>query len=194
MGIDLLSPPEVPDRCTFIQADILKLRFNRTRGFYIQDGPTLGFFDAATCSSPCEEFSLFGMPHFHPNPPHPAMGLKLFEHSRNLLIKSGVPFIMENVKAAQNFVGFADGCCGPFFLWGPLVPPLVPMGIKKGIKHAAGFNKNMSAEEKRLCRLNDKMIQSGSKSKARKEYTAKAATIPPELAHCTAEYAERVSA
>lgn len=152
----------------------------------------LGFFDFICGSSPCEKFSLFRMAHFHPNPPYPELGIKLFNHTRELCEASEVPYVMENVAGAEDFVGPAAHRCGPFYLWGNAVPPLMPRGIKKGIKHAEGFHRDMTPEQKRLCRLKDTMLRSGSKSKVRKDHTAAAATIPPELASCVAEYAERL--
>lgn len=197
VAIDLTLPTmEIPERCTFLQLDILKLGWLPTEGLvYCRDDGTiltLGFFDYICASSSCEEFSLFGMSHFHPNPPYPSTGIKLFNHTRHLCESSGVNYIMENTNRAQDFVGKAENHAGPFYLWGNSVPMLMPMGIKKGIKHAEGFRKDMTQEEKRLCRLKDSMLRSGSKSKVRKEHTAIAATIPAELSACIADYAERL--
>ena len=89
-------------------------------------------FDFICASSPCEEFSVHGMKHFHPNPKYPEMGLKLFNHTRALCEASGVPYVMENVRAAQQFVGQAERHCGSFYLWGNGIPPLIPKGITKG--------------------------------------------------------------
>lgn len=198
VGVDLVAPPDVPEGCTFVAGNILDLRWQDDVGFFLAcDGipyRILGFFDFACASSPCEEFSLFGMSHFHPNPPYPAIGIQLFNHTRATLEESGVRYVMENVRPARDFVGAPAHHCGPFYLWGNSVPPLMPQGIKKGIKHAEGFSKEMSAEEKRLCRLQDTMLRSGSKSKARKEHTAAAATIPTELSACVVDYAEAIMA
>lgn len=196
VGIDVTAPPDVPNGCALVLADILLLKYQDDVGFWIDVNGIphkfLGHFDFVCASSSCEEFSLYGMAHFHPNPPYPSMGIKLFNHTRELCEKSGVKYIMENTNRAQDFVGNAVNHAGPFYLWGNSVPPLMPMGIKKGIKHAEGFRKDMNPEEKRLCRLKDTMLRSGSKSKMRKEHTAKAATIPAELANCVADYAERI--
>jgi len=198
VGIDWNSQ-EAPEGCRFIQYDVERLHWSNEIGFYLSlhgkvPSVYLGKFDFVASSSPCEEFSLFGMAHFHPNPPYPSTGIRLFNHTRNLLHTAEVNYIMENTKRAQGFVGTAANHAGPFYLWGNSVPPLMPMGIKKGIQHAAGFRNDMTPEEKRLCRLKDTMLRSGSKSKIRKEHTAKAATIPSELANCVADYAERICA
>lgn len=181
VGIDVAEPSEIPQGVTFIKRNALEI-----------DAAYMRQFDFGWASSPCEEFSVHGMKHFHPNPKFPDMGLVLFCWTRRQFELSGIPFSMENVRAAQQFVGDAENHAGPFYLWGNAVPPLMPIGITKGIQHAAGFHRDMDPEEKRLCRLQDTMLRSGSKSKVRKEHTARAATIPTELANCVADYAGRL--
>ena len=97
----------------------------------------LGNFDFICASSPCEQFSVHGMKHFHPNPPYPELGIKLFNHTRAICEASGVPYVMENVRAAQQFVGQAVNHCGPFYLWGNAVPVLMPQGVNKGMSRKA---------------------------------------------------------
>jgi hypothetical protein len=87
--------------------------------------------DFIWASSPCEEFSVHCMKHFHPNPKHPEMGIRLFEHTRNICEQSGVDYVMENVRCAEKFVGRAVNHCGPFYLWGNAVPAVMPQGITK---------------------------------------------------------------
>lgn len=230
VGVDLVEPPEIPQMCQFVKADILML----TDG-YVPLAPNLGFrelseFDFICASSPCEQFSVHGMKHFHPNPPYPELGIKLFEHTRALCEASSVPYVMENVRAAQQFVGQAVHHCGPFYLWGSGVPPLMNQGIVKGKsfraapgaymeKRPAGvsiqewrnrwqlevealamgvgggnggeFAKLIPAERKEW-RKRYQILSAGSRSSARKVMTAAAATIPPELASCVADYAERI--
>lgn len=153
-------------------------------------------FDFICASSPCEQFSVHGMKHFHPNPPYPEMGIKLFNHTRMLCESSGVPYVMENVRAAQAFVGTARHHCGPFYLWGSGVPPLMNQGIQKGIQLRGSVKgwqwKTMTLEQRRETRKTDFMIQYQSGSEKRKAMTALAATIPPELASCVCDYAERL--
>ncbi len=189
VGIDLVEPPDTPARCEFLQGNVLELT-----------GDWFPTFDFIVASSPCEEFSVHGMKHFHPNPRYPEMGIKLFNHTRSLCEASGVPYVMENVRAAQQFVGNAVHHCGPFYLWGPGVPPLIHSGITKSV-HAlqmaggslsgAAFNR-LSAEEKRAYRNKSPWQNANSKSPQRKKWTAQVATIPPELASCVAAYAERL--
>src|SRR5882724_10654240 len=130
--IDLQEPSEVPLGCRFIQCDVLRLKAKQ--GFIWI--PEYGWIavDAIVASTPCEEFSVHGMRLFHPNPKHPELGIKLFNHVRSLCQAAGVPYVMENVRAAQQFVGNAVHHCGPFYLWGNAVPPLLNQGITKGSK------------------------------------------------------------
>jgi len=194
VAIDLVRPSEVPDGCLFLQLDVMKLGWLPGEGLvYCNDTGeihTIGFFDFICASSPCEEFSVHGMKHFHPNPKYPENGIKLFNHTRSICEASGVPYVMENVRAAQQFVGTAVQHCGPFYLWGSGVPPIIPRNIRKGIntggaQQAAGFTREQLREYRRK---NDPMW-SNSKSEKRKQATAIAATIPPELALCVADYA-----
>lgn len=183
VGIDLTVPPEIPHGCTFIQRDILTMTAEDVQGF-----------DFICASSPCEQFSIHGMRHFHPNPKYPELGLALFNHTRMLCEASGAAYVMENVRSAQKFVGNAVNHCGPFYLWGNSVPPLMPQGITKGNRQGSGgCAKKLKGQELKDYRKNYEALQVGSKSKARAEMTAKWATIPQELTSCVADYAERIT-
>jgi hypothetical protein len=185
VGVDLVEPPEIPENCTFVRANILTTPFVESLTGHLPD--------FIVASSPCEEFSVHGMKHFHPNPKYPEIGIKLFNHTRKLCEVAGVPYVMENVRSAQKFVGNAVSHCGPFYLWGTGVPPLLNQGIKKGIDMGGSqVVKGLSRAEITVYRKQFDMMWSGSKSEARKQATAKAATIPPELANCVADYAERL--
>jgi hypothetical protein len=111
--------------------------------------------------------------------------IRLFNYTRQLCEASGLPYVMENVRAAQQFVGPAVHHCGPFYLWGNAVPPLLNQGITKGTKFGA-----WTKEERK--RNKEPYRHTGSGSKARAELKAKIATIPLELANCVAEYATRL--
>jgi|SRR5581483_5602780 len=184
VGVDLTEPPEIPANCKYIHSDIMEIhvRWDET--------PWLKGFDFICASSPCEEFSVHGMKHFHPNPKYPENGIRLFNHTRSICEASGVPYVMENVRPAQKFVGRAQNHCGPFYLWGSGVPPLMPQGIIKGMtREAMGFREFKGSP---VWNRKHPLISSGSKSKDRKEMTAQNATIPPELSSCVATYAERI--
>jgi hypothetical protein len=186
VGIDLFEPPEIPAGCTFYQLDILSI--SRVQGWIYGWN-----FDFICASSPCEQFSVHGMKHFHPNPPYPELGIKLFNHTRAICEASGVPYVMQNVRPAQKFVGNATQHCGPFYLWGSGVPPIMPQGITKGIDVGSSKAvKGMDKEQKRLYRLQFPYNSSFSWSDMRRTSTAKVATIPPELSNIVADYAERI--
>jgi hypothetical protein len=183
--VDLVRPAEIPEGAMFFPTNVLDWTADDLR-----------MYDFVCASSPCEQFSLFGMKHFHPNPKHPEMGIKLFEHTRTICEESGVPYIMENVRAAQQFVGQAVHHCGPFYLWGNGVPPLLHKGIIKGTRITPGntVQKALDNGDKERVREIRRQQQrefskrAGGASKA----PALSATIPPELANCVAEYAERI--
>jgi hypothetical protein len=186
-GIDLTTPPEFPAHCNFLKMDILDITPQWIAEHH---------FDFICASSPCEQFSVHGMKHFHPNPPYPELGIKLFNHTRALCEASGVPYVMENVRAAQKFVGKANAHAGPFYLWWNIRPMFgrpLPRGITKGIDVGSSkIIKTMNKEQRRVYRSQFIWNQAWSSSLQRGRDTAKAATIPPELSACVCDYAERI--
>jgi len=179
VGVDLQEPPEIPPGCEFIKLDVLDIRWRERPAKHFNTcldaaNPFWEFCvpDFIVASSPCEQFSVHGMKHFHPNPKYPEMGIKLFNHTRQLCEASGLPYVMENVRAAQQFVGNA-------------VPPLLHHGIIKGMtRKACGFReyKGEPGWSKRQ----------GMAKRDDKEQASRAAIIPPELANCVCDYAERL--
>ena len=193
VGVDLVCPPSPwPDNTTFFDFDIVTI--NAESIFHITPNNIIRIhqFDFICASSPCEQFSLFRMRHFHPNPPYPELGIKLFNHTRAICEQSGVPYILENVYAAQQFVGRAQQHCGPYYLWGSAVPPLMPQGISKGISQGGDSFTKLTTEERRERRKQYGFLKTQPSSEERKNLTSGAATIPPELANCVCEYAERI--
>lgn len=186
-AVDLKRPRrEIPKGVEFVQADVMtwEITHPRTRIMRLYadfGGYSFDFPDFICASSVCDGFASFGMPHYRKNPPHPVKEIKLFEHTRRICDESGVPYVMENVRTAQQFVGPAIGHCGSFYLWGNAVPPILPQGITKAkwkpnVIHGRNAPGNFAPE------LNW----------PKAERKAKLATIPPELAHAVAEYAERL--
>jgi len=171
--VDLVEPKEIPQGCQFIRGDVRGVEV--INGVFYWGCTKLGRFDFGCASSPCEEFAVFGMAHFHPNPKYPEHGIMLFETTRQLYEASGIPYVMENVRPARKFVGTPAHRCGPFALWGSGVPPLMPQGINKGF----------GAWDRKYI-----LTTGSSKSKRRQELKAQWAEIPPELANCVADYAE----
>jgi len=175
MGVDLIEPPEIPFGCDYRRYDVLRLNAD----WIAHEG-----FDFICASPPCEQFSVHGMKHFHPNPPYPELGVKLFDHTRAICEASGLPYVIENVRAAQKFVGNAVHHCGPFYLWGNAVPPLMPQGLKKGIDWPRPVNGKRDYQRS--------YNWHSGKGQKRRDDTARVATIPPELSKCVADYAERL--
>jgi hypothetical protein len=174
--VDLVRPAEIPAGCEFIQCDVLDIKVHQFRNDLLiptgESSQRIILPDFLWASSPCNEFSPWGQRNFHPQPPYPQEGIKLFNYTRSLCeALPDVRYVLENVRAAEQFVGKAKAHAGSFYLWGSGVPALLPKGIVKGFTHAGG---RYRAHENR--------------SITPKE----AATIPPELANCVAEYAERL--
>lgn len=181
-GFDIEPQPDY--KGIFVQCDILALTADDLR----QYGASF-----ATCSSPCEQFSVHGMPHFHPSPKYPDMGIDLFNHSRSLLEELGIPYVMENVRSAERFVGKATNHCGPFYLWGNAVPALMPPATRKGISQFVPNFKELTREQITAWRRINDPMWSSSKSLKRKEATAAAAMIPLTLARAVAEVARTLA-
>lgn len=176
--VDLKRPSHIPDHCTFVQMDVLEIGHHLPRFTFGIDW--VREFDFICASSPCEQFST--LRNFRPPVPYPELGIKLFNHTRRICEESGVPYIVENVAGAMRYVGKAVNHCGPFYLWGNAVPPILPHGIRKGLTALAMGCR----ERKNQPGWNVRGLGLG------KNDTAKIATIPPELANCVAEYAERL--
>ncbi len=198
VGVDLVEPPEIPQGCRFIKADVMSVSLygdgRRIGALYdvAKNWHAIEPLDFICASSPCEQFSLFRMRHFHPNPPYPELGIKLFNHARSICEASGVPYILENVYAAQQFIGRANHHCGPYYLWGNGVPPIMPQGISKGISQGGDSFTKLTPAERRERRKQYAFLKTQPNSGERKNLTGQAATIPPELASCVADYAERI--
>lgn len=185
-GFDIEPQPDY--KGIFVQCDILALTANDLR----QYGASF-----ATCSSPCEKFSVHCMKHFHPNPPYPEFGVRLFNHSRALLEEMEIDYVMENVACAEKFVGKAVNHCGPFYLWGNAVPGVFPphaYKVTKGIDMGSSLvAKGMSKEEIKAYRRKFDSMWSSSKSPQRKAATAQAAMIPLPIARAVAEVAKNLA-
>jgi hypothetical protein len=181
VGVDLVEPPTIPQGCTFARADILECSASPTSGFWYGNFCNEPPFDFICASPPCEQFST--LRNFRQPVAYPALGIKLFNHTREICEASGVPYVMENVAGAMRYVGKPVNRCGPFYLWGTGVPPLMPQGIRKGLTALV-----MGCRERKgQAGWNDR----GTDRKGQND-TAKVATIPPELSACVADYAERL--
>jgi len=128
IGVDLYDQAHYPAGAEFRRADCLTL-----------DGRQFAGATLVVASSPCDEFSPFSMPWTRArNPPYPVNGIALFRAAERIAREAGAPLVLENVRAAQPFVGRAVLHVGPFYLWGNGVPALVPASLRRKKKEAYG--------------------------------------------------------
>ncbi len=184
VAMDLKEPKHIPDGVEFVRVDVLELRAIERRVFVpaqIYGALQSWKPDAICASSPCEGFAVWGMKHFHPDPPWPHLAITLFNHTRSLCEETKLPYIMENVRAAQRFVGQANAHAGSFHLWGTMIPPILPQRLTKGatqMRRDGRFRRRGGVDE-RMYRAKDVRA-------------SELATIPLELSACVADYAERI--
>jgi C-5 cytosine-specific DNA methylase len=122
-------------------------------------------------SPPCQEYSLWGMRMFHPNPPIPDK--TLWNAAIRIGLEAGVPTLIENVRGAQYWWGRANWKCGPFYFWNdtPALWPYVPLKVKAVVDNIKNGKRRGKAVNARY----------GSRSKQRAEVTAMSSKIPFEL-------------
>jgi hypothetical protein len=173
VGVDLVRPECIPERCEFVKMDVLSIKTIGPTSFYYG-------FDFICASPPCEQFSVHCMKFLKKKEhPYPALGIKLFNHTRQLCEDSGLSYVIENVRCAEQFVGKAVHHANAFYLWGNSVPPILPKGFLKMGNQGGYYKKNAP----------NGFVHDPP---GRRQPTAKSATIPPELANCVADYAERI--
>jgi len=154
-------------------------------------------------SPPCQEYSYRAMP-WKRAKALPAPSNELFEAPFRIQSEASaaagryIPLIVENVRAAQRWVGPARWHYGSFFLWGD-VPALMPKPSgKKGVGNWFGpADKRGDPREASLYSLRSEAIKQhasgkvwfdsgftrfGSRSARRKAATAEIAKIPLGLA------------
>ncbi len=148
--------------------------------FVMQDVLTLHgsqFKDASIIvgSSPCQEFSYRAMPWTRAKAlPPPYSGMELFEAQfriqREACEAAGryIPIVVENVRAAESWVGPARWHFGPYYLWGD-IPALMPLSARPK-QIGTWFYHTLGARA------------FSAHSKQRKAWTAQIAKIPFPLA------------
>jgi len=123
IGYDIDPQPLYPGR--FIQCDVKLLS-----GVQWQSDALI------VASPPCEQFSRHQMPWTRAkNPPEP--DLSIVEACWRIQLESGLPMVMENVRAAQRWLGKAKAHVGPYYLWGD-VPAVLPFSAKFRKKESYG--------------------------------------------------------
>lgn len=115
----------------FIQADLLTWK-----GWLEIDAR------AVVASPPCEEFSRHAMPWLRAkNPPEPS--LALINRCFAIAAVKRLPITLENVRAAQWWIGRSVDNCGPFHLWGDVPHNLPAVTVKK--QNIAGQRRDLRA-------------------------------------------------
>lgn len=181
IGVDLEWLCWPPENCEFERNNLFSITAQWIRNL----GATFG-----VASTPCTEFAKFGMRMFHAAPPYPENGIKMFKHAEKCFTEAGIPFVMENVRSAQQFLGDAVNHCGPFYLWGNAVPPIMPQGIIKGMtREAVGYREFKGSDK---WNRRHALISFRKQKQKRKELVAMNSEIPRELSACVADYAERL--
>lgn len=173
VGFDILHESyhgPVPEGCELVLQDVLTLHGSQ-------------FKDAAciVASPPCQQYSLWGMRMFHPNPPLPDK--QPWDAAIRIAKEAGLPLVVENVRGSQYFWGKSDWREGPFHLWFYNVPPmpaLVPY-IPRKRKNVVDDVKN---GDRRGLAVNN---QFSSNPEGRKRLSAESAEIPIEMARWIAQ-------
>lgn len=140
-------------------------------------------------SPPCQEFSYRSFPfkrcqELAANVPPDKT---IWQACERIAKECNAPLVLENVRGAQKYMGKAAAHYGPFYLWGD-VPALLPIGKpKKGFNDIdnprGGFGVNKKYENRKWGWSGTQMSKGSSHSQMRKEYSAKVAMIPFELAY-----------
>lgn len=118
VGYDREPMPGYPGH--FVQADVRTLTGDRFRHAVL-----------IVASPPCEEFSRHSMPWTRKrNPPPP--DLSIVKACYRIAEEAGVPLVLENVRAAQPWLGKAEWRYGSCYLWGDGIPLLRPDAVPLG--------------------------------------------------------------
>ena len=104
VGVDVVKHKDY--KGSFMQADVRTL-----------DGRQFAGFEIIVASPPCQEFSRHQMPWTRKNAKEPDMSIvkacwRIKDEAKPKL------FVMENVRAAQKWIGPAILHRGPYYLWG----------------------------------------------------------------------------
>lgn len=145
------------------------------------DGTLFKHASLVCASPPCQEFSYRHLP-FGRVKNLPPPDRSIWEACIRIAKEAEAPLILENVVGAQPFMGKATRHYGSYYLWGDL-PALLPAG--KPERKALIPNGSKRCTE--ISEIEKHSYRFGSKSTERKEWSAKAAMIPFELAHWIGE-------
>lgn len=135
--------------------------------------------ELVVASPPCQEFSYRSFPFKRCRllaetvPPDKS----IWESCVRIAREVEAPLVIENVRGAQKYMGKASAHYGSFYLWGD-VPAMLPIGKaqKTFTREKNGSGEFVGSFQRGFSQF------TSSKSKARKEWSAKIAMIPVELA------------
>ena len=113
IGFDVCYSSEYPGE--LVIADVRK---------FAAGGLAFQYAAVIVASPPCQEFTRHQLPWTaRKNPPPP--DLSIMEACQQIAKDAQVPFVMENVRNAQKWIGQARAHYGSRYLWGD-VPPILP--------------------------------------------------------------------
>lgn len=139
VGVDVAERFRASYPGYFIGADVTRLR--------LRDLP--GSFALVVASPPCQEFSRHQMPWTRRRTPAPP-DLSIWRACERIAAELAAPLIVENVCAAQRWMGAARWHCGPYYLWGD-VPALMPgLGETFGERQKQSRSSEAAAERAKI--------------------------------------------
>ncbi len=136
-------------------------------------------------SPPCQEFSYRDLP-FGKTKSLPPPDKSIWEACIRIAAAAEAPLILENVRGAQKWMGTAKWRHGAYYLWGDL-PALMPLMAHPPRKNFPRKIYKGKSYGQRPDPGDYPSVVGSSKSNKRKEWSAKIAMIPFELAHWIGE-------
>ena len=191
IGVDIERWDGYPAGAEFMGMDVRVLaQLDILRKFLIRI-KALGYVVMLVVASPpCQEFSYRSFPfkrcqELAKNVPPDT---SIWEACVRIARECNAPLVLENVRGAQKYMGKATAHYGSFYLWGE-VPALLPIGWPtKGFTNSKGNNDWRGNCPRPSLRVFGTARTKGidvisSQSVSRKEWSARAAMIPFELAN-----------
>jgi site-specific DNA-cytosine methylase len=113
VGVNIYRHPKY--RCELELCDLMQFDESRFSGVAL-----------VVASPPCDEYARWDKPEAWFTQGRPIPNDSLVNRCREIAANLGAPLVLENVRGAQRWIGFAVHHYGPFYLWGDGVPPLLP--------------------------------------------------------------------
>jgi hypothetical protein len=126
IGFDVVYSAEYPGE--LVIADIRKMALG---------GAAFRHAAVIVASPPCQEFTRHMLPWCaRRNPPPP--DLSIIAACKHIAADARVPFVLENVREAQRYIGKACAHYGSRYLWGD-VPPILPYAERSRKEHLSSM-------------------------------------------------------